>query len=134
MFCQNRLMPYEVKFTKRVEVDDPEEYINDCCWGGDVVSQRLLPAIKKSYRDVQADQEDWGWFIWFRHGDLRLAVDIFCDDPETGEFRAHLSARRERFLRSDLEDRIELDRLRDLVVSQLAEWVGTAPEVDYFKA
>jgi hypothetical protein len=38
-------MPYELSFTRRVEVTGREEYINECCIGGDVVVGQLLPLI-----------------------------------------------------------------------------------------
>jgi hypothetical protein len=39
-------MPYVVSFVKFVQVTDPEQYINDCCVGGDIVLDRLLPALR----------------------------------------------------------------------------------------
>lgn len=30
-------MPYALTFTKHVETPDADEYMNDCCIGGDVV-------------------------------------------------------------------------------------------------
>ena len=62
-------MPYELSFTKRVPIVDREQYINECCIGGDVVVNRLLPSVRSRYTDVQTNQEDWGWFIWFRQGE-----------------------------------------------------------------
>jgi len=38
-------MPYAMKFTKQVEPSEADEYINDCCIGGDVVLDRLLPVL-----------------------------------------------------------------------------------------
>ncbi|MCL5278989.1 MAG: hypothetical protein M1376_03670 [Planctomycetes bacterium] len=63
-------MPYEISFLKKVEPTDPDPYINDCCIGGDVVSARLLPLVREQYEAVQAEQEDWGWFI-SAHGGAR---------------------------------------------------------------
>ena len=74
-------MPYEIAFTKRLDVADTDVYINECCWGGDVVTEQLLPTVNARYEDVQRDQEDWGWFIWFRKGRTSLAIDVFCDVP-----------------------------------------------------
>ena len=70
-------VPYEIGLTKSVEVSDPSIYINDCCWGGDVVRDELLPLISQKFEDVVTEQEDWGWFIWFRRAQIRLAIDIF---------------------------------------------------------
>jgi hypothetical protein len=33
-------MPYEVAFTKTLQVSEANRYINECCWGGDVVIGR----------------------------------------------------------------------------------------------
>jgi hypothetical protein len=123
-------MPYEVSFTKRVPVLDREDYINDCCVGGDAVRDRLLPAVQARYGDVDTNQEDWGWFIWLRQGDVSLAIDIFTDDPDEGAFRIHLTSRTKRLLLFDqIVDTPELEGLRSLVVADLAEWVGRAVQV-----
>jgi hypothetical protein len=119
-------MPYEVAFLKTLEVGEPERYINECCWGGDIVTERLVPTISMRYERVLTNQEDWGWFIWFRKGDVALAVDVFCDDPSAGTFRAHLTSRRKRWLFPDqITDGPELDDLRRLVVDELEAWTGT---------
>jgi len=118
-------LPYELSFTKRIEVDDASEYFNECCYGGDVVSDLLLPTIRERYEHVRANQEDWGWFIWFRRGRVSLAVDICCDDPDTGEFRIHLISRIRRLLFSSrVVDTPDLDELETIVVDLLAGWVG----------
>jgi len=118
-------MPYEVSFTKRVEIADREQYFNDCCVGGDVVVGRLLPSIRARYEHVQTEQEDWGWFIWFRRGDVRLAIDVFTDDSDAGAFRIRLTSRRRRSLVFErVVDTPELDDLRALVVADLDAWVG----------
>jgi hypothetical protein len=67
-------MPYELSFSKQLPHIDREQYINDCCIGGDLVVNQLLPSVQARYTDVQTEQEDWGWFIWFRKGNVRLAV------------------------------------------------------------
>lgn len=118
-------MPYELSFSKRVTITDRDQYINECCVGGDVVLDQLLPALRAKYGDVQPNQEDWGWFIWFRKGDVRLAIDVFTDDPEAGEFRIHLTSRVKRLIVLDtVVDTPELNELRDLVVAELSSWVG----------
>jgi len=118
-------MPYEVSFTKRVPIQDREDYINDCCVGGDAVRDRLLPAVQARYGDVDTNQEDWGWFIWFRTGHVSLAIDIFTDDAEKGDFRIHLTSRTKRLLVfDDAVDTPELEDLRRLVVADLSDWVG----------
>jgi hypothetical protein len=91
-------MPYAIEFTKPVQVADPDIYINECCWGGDVVTKQLLPLVTGEYDDIQHEQEDWGWFIWFRKDRIALAIDVTCDDPEQGAFRIHLTSRQKRWL------------------------------------
>ena len=72
---------------------------------------------------IQAEQEDWGWFIWFRKGPVRLAIDVFTDDPEQGLFRIHLTSRTKRLLMFEtVADSPELEDVRALVVSELAAW------------
>ena len=117
-------MPYEVSFTKRVPIADRDQYINECCLGGDVVVNRLLPAVRSRYADVQTNQEDWGWFIWFRRGGVKLAVDVVTDDAEAGAFRIRLTSRTKRLLLFDtVIDTPELDEVRRLVQAELEPWV-----------
>ena len=118
------IVPYEVSFTAPFAVADPTHYINDCCWGGDVIRDRLMPLVAKGYQSVQTDQEDWGWFIWFRDGAIRLAIDIHCDDISAGAFRVRLTSRRKKLIGSEVLDTPELDRLRDTLLSATAAWTG----------
>lgn len=118
-------MPYELSFTATVTVSDPSRYINDCCWGGDVIRDRLLPVVEGRYQEIRTHQEDWGWFIWFRDGAIRLALDICCDKIDDGVFRIRLTSRRKKLLRSAVVDTPELDRLRDIVTSAMAVWAGS---------
>ena len=123
-------MPYEITFRKRLDIADPEIYFNSCCWGGDVIVERLLPAISATYEDVQSDQEDWGWFIWFRRGAVRLGIDVFCEVPEEGSFQLHLTARRRKWLFFDcVVDGPELDAIKALVLRNLEEWTDSPAEV-----
>ena len=118
-------MPYELSFTKQFPVSDPDRYINECCWGGDVVLERLLPGISRVFEDVSTEQEDWGWFIWFKKGEVALAVDIFCDDSTLGQFRIHLTSRKKRWLIGDsIVDLPELEAVRELVTSEIEGWCG----------
>jgi hypothetical protein len=117
-------MPFELSFTKHISVDDPDVYWNECCWGGDKVSDRLLPMIRKRYADIQHDQEDWGWFIWFEGGQSKLAVDIFCDDPETGKYRMFLTSQiKPSLFGYRVIDSDELLVLKDRVRQELTGWV-----------
>ena len=123
-------MPYELSFSKPIAVGDVSQYINDCCYGGDVVADLLIPTVKERFEDTQTNQEDWGWFIWFRRGSTLLAIDIFCDDAKTGAFRIHLTSRAKRWLLSDVvSDLPELEEVKGLVVSRLEEWLGGGCQV-----
>lgn len=119
-------MPYELSFTRRVHVTAPDEYINECCIGGDFVVDQLLPAVRDRYEAIQSNQEDWGWFIWFRKGKVHLAIDVFTDDPESGAFRIHLTSRVRRLFRlGPAVDNAEIEQVRDLVVNRLKAWGAT---------
>jgi hypothetical protein len=123
-------MPYQLAFTHPVVISNRADYINECCIGGDIVLDQLLPALRERYGDVAADEEDWGWFAWFDEGNVRLAVDVFTDDPEAGAFRIHLTSRTRRLLVvAKAVDTPELDVLRDIVVDALAAWIGSRPAV-----
>ena len=124
-------MPYEISFSKRVGISDREQYINECCVGGDLVVDRLLPIVRNRYTNIQTNQEDWGWFIWFRKNQVRLAIDVCTDDPEQGLFRIHLTARIKRFLWSDaVVDTPELEELRTLVETELTGWGAEAIKIE----
>lgn len=124
-------MPYELSFTKRVDVANRDGYINDCCIGGDVVAERVLPAIRQRFAEAgEPVGEDWGWALWFPAGDGLLYVDIYCDDPATGEYRIHVGARKKRFLfLKDVADTPEVEELLRIVAGELAEWTGKLPTV-----
>ena len=116
-------MPYALTFLKPVAIVNREQYINECCVGGDVVLDQVLPALRTVYGDVQSNQEDWGWFAWFEQSGVKLAVDVFTNDPESGEFRILLTSRKPRILLgAKVEDTPELDTLRLLVVRDLEAW------------
>ena len=117
-------MPYILSFAKALQPADSEQYINDCCIGGDIVLARLLPALRTRYDDsLDMNQEDWGWFVWFEAARVRLAVDVHTEDPVEGAFQLHLTSRRPRLLFGDkVEDTPELEQLRDLIVAELHAW------------
>jgi hypothetical protein len=116
-------MPYELSFTKPVTITDDSIYINECCWGGDVIRDHFLPMIQNRYQHVQTEQEDWGWFIWFKQGPVSLALDIHTDD-RAGAFRIILTSRKKELFFSHQEDTAQLSHLRDLVVAELKSWAG----------
>jgi hypothetical protein len=125
-------MHFELSFRKPVTVDSSQAYINECCWGGDMIRDQLLPLISSKYERIRTGQEDWGWFIWFRRNQYQLAVDIFCDHPSTFDFRLRLySTIRKFFLFHTEVDSPELRELRDLVVEHLHEW-GCETKVQQF--
>jgi hypothetical protein len=115
-------MPYEIAFTRQVPLGDREQYINDCCIGGDVVVDALMPAVQARYSDIQSSQEDWGWFIWFKKGAVKLAIDVHTDDADAGEFRIRLTSRTKKFLGYKEADTPELDELLTLVEAELRRW------------
>src|SRR5262245_59550463 len=118
-------MPYELSFAKRVPLLDRSQYINDCCIGGDAVVNRLLPAVRAHYNEIQTNQEDWGWFIWCVKGPVKLAIDVFNEDADEGRFLVHLTSRtRPLYLFSAIVDTPELEELRALVESDLDAWIG----------
>ena len=125
-------MPYEIAFTRPVTIVDREQYINDCCIGGDIVVDQLLPAVRAHYTDLQTNQEDWGWFIWFRRDGVRLAIDVHTDDADAGAFRIRLTSRVKKLLFEKETDTPELDELRIFVESELRRWgaTGIATESD----
>lgn len=119
-------MPYEISFRKPLTIDEESIYVNDCCWGGDIVQQQLLPLIEEEYTDIKAAQEDWGWFIWFKKGELNLEVNIMTDSKE-GEFRIHVVAARVRFFglsRRVGDDTPEVHALAEVVANRLREWAA----------
>jgi len=115
-------MPYEIAFTRLVPIADPDQYINPCCVGGDVVVDTLLPAVRDHYENIQTNQEDWGWFIWFTKGHVKLAIDVHTDDGEAGEFRIRLTSQIWRWIGYKEADTPELEELRTLVESELIKW------------
>jgi hypothetical protein len=116
-------MPYIVSFVKPVEVVDPAQYINDCCIGGDLVLNQVLPALKQRYGELTSTQEDWGWFSWFEQAGVKLAVEVHSNDAKAGEFQIHLTSSKPRMLfGSKIQDTAELEELRVLVERQLQCW------------
>lgn len=115
-------MPFEIAFTKPVTIVDREQYINECCVGGDIVVDRLLPAVRERYTGIQSNQEDWGWFIWCRKGTVRLAIDVHTDDPDAGQFRIRLTSRVKKLLFEKETDTPDLEELRTFVLSELQRW------------
>jgi len=119
-------MPYEISFTRLVALADRDDYINECCVGGDAVVDALFPAVLAAgYKNLQRNQEDWGWFIWFTKGSVKLAIDVHTDDGDAGEFRIRLTSQTKRLLGYKEADTPELDELLKLVESALKKWSAT---------
>ena len=127
-------MPYELAFTKKVQIDDDSLYFNECCYGGDVISDVLMPKIREIYTDIQSGQEDWGWFIWFKGINSRLAVDIYCDDFQSGDYRIHLTSRKKGWILDKIIDTPELDDLKQSIIQVLETWASGPIKVDKLDA
>jgi hypothetical protein len=115
-------MPCEISFTRPVGIRDRAQYINECCVGGDAVVDALLPAVRARYEDIQDNQEDWGWFIWFKKGAVKLAIDVHSDDGDAGEFRIRLTSQVKRLIGYKEADVPELEELREFVEAELQRW------------
>jgi len=126
-------MAYEVEFTTRVTVVDPEIYINDCCWGADVLRDRLLPMVSTTipYNSVKIGQEDWGWFIWMRLGNELTRIHIQCDDKEAGAFRIHVFSSKKRWLLWKDIDTPDVERVNEVTMREIKKW-GTIKRVQRF--
>jgi hypothetical protein len=126
-------MPYELKFTKVLE--SKSNYINECCFGGDIVIDLLFPAIEEKYSDIQSEQEDWGWFMWFKCGESRCAIDVFCDDAKLGHYIIHLNCRdvERKYLifKSEMENKYELEILKSKVVEIIQEKMNVKVSSNY---
>ena len=124
-------MPYELTFRRQVAIATRDAYINECCVGGDVVLDQLLPSLREAYSGIVSNQEDWGWFAWFEKSGVKLAVDIFTMDAPNGEFQILVTSRRQRLLLgSKVHDTPELERLRQLFTAQLETWPVVGLEVE----
>lgn len=110
-------MPYEVTFTKRADAQ--------------AVAARILPALRQRFGDqLEADQEERSGSIRFDDGPVSLAVDIFCDDQQTGRYRIHLMSKTKRFaFLKRVEDVPQLEELKRIVAGEIAEWTGKLPDV-----
>ena len=115
-------MAYEIEFAVTLTVADPEIYINDCCWGGDVIRDRLLPVVKDGYSSVQTCQEDWGWFIWMDRGPQRTGVDIYCDDKDSGAFRIHIYGSRRKWFLLKFVDGDDIEHVKELTINEINKW------------
>jgi hypothetical protein len=123
-------VPYEIAFARQVAITNRDQYINECCVGGDAVVDALLPAVRARYAGIQTNQEDWGWFIWFKHGAVKLAIDVHSEDGDAGEFRIRLTSLTKRLIGYKEADTPELEELRALVESELQRWSASGITVE----
>jgi hypothetical protein len=88
------------------------------------VLQQLLPLLRKHYGDdLQAAQEDWGWYVWFKQSGVNLAIDVHTNDEQTGELQIHVTSRIPRLIfAAKIQDTPELDSLLKLILSSLETW------------
>src|SRR5277367_1940496 len=115
-------MSYEISFKKKFEIP-ATDYINECCRGGDVISNHLLPLVKVRYEMIIDCQEDWGWLIWFSRNNIKLEINIHTDDSEDGLYRIHLMAKKKKWLIfSEYIDHPELKELKDLIYPEIQAW------------
>lgn len=126
-------MAYEIELTALLTVPDPEIYINDCCWGGDVIRDRLVAGIATGYDHMETLQEDWGWYIWMRRGEQWSGVDIYCDNKQSGEFRIHISGWQARWLGRKHIEGNDLEHIKDVTVNEIGKW-GKVIKVRKFTA
>ena len=126
-------MAYEIEFTTKVSVTDPEVYVNDCCWGADVVRDRLLPVVSTTrvYDSVRTGQEDWGWYIWMRQKTELTRIHMQCDDKERGGFRIHILSSKKRWLLWKDIDTPDVERIQQVTISEIKKW-GTIKRVQRF--
>jgi len=126
-------MAYEIEFTATLNVSDPKIYINDCCWGGDVIRDRLLPMVSSEYEHVETSQEDWGWFIWMRRGQQWSGVDIYSDEKDSGDFRIHISGWQQGWFGRKHIEGDDLEHIREVTVNEIGNW-GKVIKVRKFTA
>jgi hypothetical protein len=89
-----------------------------------VICDDLLPLVWAHYQDIRSGQDDWGWFLWFREGDVPLTIDIACDSIAQRKFRVLLTSWKKRLLGRSMIDTPQLERLQQLVSAHLMHWSG----------
>jgi hypothetical protein len=125
-------MAYEIEFTAKVSVTDDEAYINDCCWGADVIRDRLLPVLSTNmYDSVRTGQEDWGWYIWMRRAKELTRVHIQCDNKEDGLFRIQVYSSIRKWLHWKDIDLPEVERTNKTILVEIKKW-GALKRVQKF--
>jgi hypothetical protein len=131
---------YAIVFKKEIRPDAPSiegepEYINECCRGGDVVAERLRAALVEAFENVALGQEDWGWYVEARRGDVRLWLRVYQHAEAGDEWLVNIETRRARpwlgvLGLTYLVDTPELEEAKRIVVSRLDGWIVGTCEVE----
>ena len=116
-------MPYQIAFTKKLEVAERGHYLSQECHGGDVVAKQLLPFVRANYPGVLLTQEKWGWHIFLKDDGAVLSVQIICDNFAAGAFRVIVVSKiKKMFFGSKVQDVPELKYLMGLVTHVIEDW------------
>ena len=116
-------MPYQIAFTKKLEVAERGHYLSQACYGGDLVARELLPFLRANYPGVLLTQEKWGWHIFFKDDGAVLSVQILCDNLPAGAFRVIVVSRiKKTVFGSKVQDVAELKYLMGLVTPVIEDW------------
>ena len=116
-------MPYQIAFTKKLEVAESGHYLSPACHGGDIVARELLPFLRANYPGVLLTQEKWGWLIFFKDDGAVLSVQILCDNFPAGAFRVIVVSKiKKMFFGSRVQDVPELKYLMGLVTPVIEDW------------
>ncbi len=77
-----------ITFKSRISASG--SYINDCCYGGDVVVGWLEKLVIPGFSSVDSGGEDWGWYKWYHQKGQRFEVNVCCHDKEVGDYEIQL--------------------------------------------
>ena len=116
-------MPYQIAFTKKLDVAERGHYLTPACHGGDVVAKELLPFVRANYPGVLLTQEKWGWHIFVKDDGALLSLQIMCDNIAAGAFRLIVVSKiKNMFFGSKVQDVPELKYLMGLVTPVIEDW------------
>jgi hypothetical protein len=81
-------MQYVAIFHHKFEITDAKQYINRCCYGGDILVSLIEPHLRENnFKIGKSGQEDWGWFIWFDKQKCGYSIDIGLEDEELWKYK-----------------------------------------------
>ena len=81
-------MQYVAIFHHKFEITEAKQYINRCCYGGDILLSLIEPHLSENdFKISKSDQEDWGWFIWCDKKKYRYSIDIGLEDEEHWKYK-----------------------------------------------